>query len=310
MTSQHFQDWKDLLTYRLGEPGSANRMKELLALGVDPNLRTHTGTTPLGAVLNLGSSPSSSRCLSWLDMTHMLLTAGADPNLPCGQGHTPLSQAACLPSPAGIRALLDAGAELSRPSPTRDPVHMAVKARHLDTLLALIAAGATLDCPDRDGELPLTRALETGKSGQWALAFALLEGGAPTQASGPLHRSAMVMACQNPALDIKQTEFIQRLIAKKADINTPDILGRTALVYLVSQFVSDTPASLALVKIMLRAGADPRIPDKQGRNILESCSKVPPMMASLLRQAMVNLDVAQMEQQTVVPSLVRSGPRL
>lgn len=304
ITAQRDQEWKEWFLYRLGEPGSVDAIRVLLTAGADPNKFDDGEITPLGVALTLNPSSTHTLYPGCAEMVEALLDAGADPNRPCGRGHSPLSLAACLPEADLLTVLLDRGARL--PGAGVDPVHMAVKFNRMDSLDRLIKAGAPLDQADQEGELPLTRALEKG---MWFSAWAMLAAGAPTHPSGPLHRSPLLVACQNPSSSVDLPRIIRRLVEEGSDINAPDTLGRTPLVYLVAQINADTPATLALLKIMLRAGADPRIPDNHGRTVLSSPG-IPPLTAAVLQEKVVELDAAQLQQETASSLPARPGPRL
>ena len=299
--------WGDLFRYQLGEPDALERMQALLALGADPNDYGQAGATPLNVVLRSGKSPWKPLQQPWEEMLRTLLAAGADPNLPCAHEKMPLSAAAAMPSVAGVQMLLAAGANPIVPDGFEQPIHVAIKNNRPAVLAALLAAGASVDAPDREGETPLARAIQDN---EFKYAALLIDHGACLDRQGQLQRSAVCLICQRP-ISSASTDLLLKVLRMGADPNAPDLLGRTPLVYLLSQLNGDNPADLAVVKIMLRNGADPRICDNQGQDLFSAIKgRHLPITTDFLRQAIVDLDVRELEQATPVSPPRSSAPRL
>lgn len=91
----------DLRLHYAATLGNAQRVKELLKEGVDPNGRDTNGKTALHCAVGWGGTPKVIR---------LLVEAGADVNARDAQGNAPLREAATWGSLKLVRALLEAGA--------------------------------------------------------------------------------------------------------------------------------------------------------------------------------------------------------
>ena len=113
----------------------------------------------------------------------VLLDAGADLEARAEGGATPLHMAAeWSQSPAVVKALLDAGADLeARAEGGATPLHMAAEWSQSPAVVkALLDAGADLEARNEDGEIPLHRAAVRGYSP--AVVGVLLDAGTDLEA--------------------------------------------------------------------------------------------------------------------------------
>ncbi|MEX0817132.1 MAG: ankyrin repeat domain-containing protein [Gaiellales bacterium] len=108
----------------------------------------------------------------------------ADPTLVSAwsaDGFTPLHYAVFFGDPETVRVLANRGADIETPARNEDfagrarPLHSAVAARRLDTVIALLEAGADPNAERPGGGTPLEEALQVGDDG---LAALLRENGA------------------------------------------------------------------------------------------------------------------------------------
>ncbi len=96
-----------------------------------------------------------------VDAVALLLDSGADPCLHSQAGLTCLQLAAGAAAPACLGLLI--ARQGSKAAPDLDPaVHMAVKRGSVECLRLLLDAGGDVDAPDREGWLPLQRAVWMG----------------------------------------------------------------------------------------------------------------------------------------------------
>ena len=128
-------------------------VRALIEAGVDPNVASNGGRTPLyWAVWN-----GHEACVA------ALISAGVDPNAVNDDGHTPLIWATWNGREACVMALIAAGADLNVASNDGwTPLHRAARGGHESCIMTLIAAGADPDIIDNCGRTPLHRTVEKG----------------------------------------------------------------------------------------------------------------------------------------------------
>jgi ankyrin repeat protein len=238
----------------------------LIDAGADVNAENQLGTTPLSlAALNASA-----------EMGAALLRAGADANASKPSGETVLMTAARTGSADLVRALLAAGADLE---PTRHfrrqtPLMWSASEGHARIAHLLLEAGAPVDVRSQHGTTAL---LLAARAGGVETARALLNAGADVNATEPMlpfdaridveeaqtsGRSPLLIAAASQVatsgweygLEVKPSThetLAMFLLARGADPNVPDSIGRTALHAAVET------GKVALVKAMLAAGADP-----------------------------------------------------
>jgi ankyrin repeat protein len=132
-------------------------VRDLLALGADPDVRDEDGRTPLFSAV-LGGS---------IGLAGLLLEAGADVNARDSQGFSPLHYAAQEDLPEMARLLIAKGADVN----AQDEDGASVLWRAVfsergrrDLIELLIAGGAKPDLPNRAGETPRSLADRLGSS--------------------------------------------------------------------------------------------------------------------------------------------------
>ncbi|XP_078701600.1 uncharacterized protein LOC144927770 [Branchiostoma floridae x Branchiostoma belcheri] len=145
------KDEKALL--KAAEEGNTDRVKQLLAGGVNPNAAGYLQDSPLYKAAQKGHHETVS----------VLLTAGADVNARGAGQESPLHWAAWKGRHETVSALLAAGADVNARNYEQDsPLHLAVgKGRH-ETVLVLLAAGADVNARDDGQDSPLHQAAWNG----------------------------------------------------------------------------------------------------------------------------------------------------
>lgn len=166
--------------------GDVQVMQLLLKAGADPESANHEGETALMRVARTGN----------VEAAKLLLKAGArvDARENWGQ-QTALIWAAAQDQPAMIRFLVDRGAKVDARSAVRDwsrrmtaeerpkdmnrgglsALQFAARDGHIESVQALLDAGAEVDFTDPDGSTPLMLAL---MNGHWDTAKLLIDAGA------------------------------------------------------------------------------------------------------------------------------------
>jgi ankyrin repeat protein len=262
--------------------GDAAMVELLLGAGSDPNTRLRGGETVLMTAARTGR----------LGPVKALLARGADLDARERRGQTALMWAAAEGHAEVVKALLRAGADFRTPLPSGfTPLFFAVREGRNEVVRVLLRAGADVNealqprkssgrAPAR-GTTPLTLAVENG---HFELAAALLEAGADPndQRSGftPLHTLTWVRKPNrgddesgDPAPigsgNLSSLQLVEGLVRHGADVNARlkrgasgrGVLGRAgATPFLLACMTADVP----LMKLLVKLGADPRLPNSQG----------------------------------------------
>jgi ankyrin repeat protein len=223
---------------------------------VDANATSAAGTSVL-----MMAAPDAAKMKALIDH-------GANVNARAKSGYSALMVAAqYLDSDAAISLLLSKGAQVTLPEGTKSPMFgayplfLAAYAGNSKSLAALHKAGDNLnDIMVLIGTSSVSPLVAVARYGNERVARELLALGADVDGpdgSGisPLGRAALG----------NQVETAKLLIAHGAKLDHVDNLGMTPLLYAASIDFGDAE----MVKLLLKAGANPSAKSKQGRTALE-----------------------------------------
>ena len=135
--------------YNAVETGDVDKIRNLLASGVDINSRNDNGRTPLFLATIEGH----------IDVIRVLLAAGADVDIPDDRDMTPLFIASMLARADIVQALLNAGAD---PNGKKPPLLSATYWGHTDVVRVLLDAGADPNYAGNNDITPLELARTRG----------------------------------------------------------------------------------------------------------------------------------------------------
>jgi len=174
-----------------------------------------------------------------------------------------LLSAASRDDAAGVKAALDAGAAIDA-SDSHGQTALLLAVQHGDTELArlLIGRGADINAEAANHDTPWLLAGALGRTG--ILAAMLDTGKVDYGKRNRYGGNALIPACERG-----HVETVRLLLDRsKIDVNHVNNLGWTALLEAV--ILSDGgPAHIEIVRLLLEAGADPNIADKDGVSPLE-----------------------------------------
>lgn len=253
------------------------------------------------------------------------------------EGLNPLIAAVAAHKPGIVEQLLKAGAnpneEASRIYDTKTKKSSIVSAKQGTALVTavrkgfkdiveiLLAQGADVNLPDRNGISPLMAALHKGDS---QMALFLLQKGADanTSESKGFKSTALMLAVQEGLEDV-----VDELIKKRAAVNWEDVLGTSALLYAIKR-MNVTPeawkissgARSRIIKTLLEHGASVSQPDGRGNTALLLAVQAgePNIVASLLQDRGINVNEQQLAQKpylaasfgvkiATLPRLIKTG---
>jgi ankyrin repeat protein len=263
--------------------GNAAILERLLKAGANANSANPEGETALMIAARTGDPAS----------VQLLLAGGADVNArEEWKGQTALMWAAAENNSAAMRLLLTAGADPRARSRggVFTPLLFAVRAGHIDATRVLLEAGADVNEPMADGTSPLVLAVINA---HYALAADLLDRGANPNADGQgwtaLHQIAWSrrpntgfnLPGPSATGDVDSLDLARKLVKLGAKVNARQAkepkdgyrnqLNRIgATPFLLAARSVDLP----LMRLLLEAGADAKIPTEDGTTTLMAAAGV------------------------------------
>ena len=231
----------------------ADLVKLLLAHHADPTVKDLSGATLAEVALAYGG----------IETFDLLKAAGADGGFfePVYKGDAAAVKAALAKDPK----LVDSLNWLKE-----TPLLVAVEKGHLDVARLLMAGGADVNVRGQSDMRPLHYALGPGKNID--MVKLLLEHGAKLEAKDRLGRTPIWIS-------VGRWDEFEFLTAHGADINAQDVEGHTMLFEAAVGW-----HNIEVAEKLLKAGANPDVPDKKGQTLRELAEKRFPDLAELLRQ--------------------------
>lgn len=126
--------------------GSIDTVRSLLSRGLDINMASNMGFTPLTAAIGWGN----------VEVTRLLLDNGADVNIPDNLGMSPLHIAVRYDHMEEAKMLLEEGANVNAKDWRNwTPLHQAAYSGNIDIIGVLIRKGADINAKTTCGETPI-----------------------------------------------------------------------------------------------------------------------------------------------------------
>ncbi len=167
-----------------------------------------------------------------------------------------LLDAAATGDTAAIERSLAAGVKVDIRDPAgRTPLLLATHGNHVDAARALIAAGADVNAKD---QIEDSAFLYAGAHGRVEILKMTLAAGADLKSVNRYGGTALIPACHYGHVDA-----VKVLLGTKIDIDHVNRLGWTALLEAVI-LGNGGPVHTEIVRLLLEAGANPAIADRDG----------------------------------------------
>ncbi len=161
------------------------------------------------------------------------------------------------------------------------PMEVAIQFNNLEAAERLLAAGANVNTENAKGANLLQQAIFRGSARMVGL---LLIYGANIRKSRPDSESLLIKSVRRGQTEIAAF-LIEHLVAtgQANEVNVPDKDGMPPLLLAASQ------KNDVMVKMLLKAGADPKARDASGKNILHALSESPEKLIKQLKKKKKNL---------------------
>ncbi len=211
------------------DSGNIHKVRDLLALGADPNTSDERGVTPLMFAVQSGN----------IDLVELLIESGANVNAYPQNGNTALHAATMAANDSIAELLIRNGAEVNAKNVKGlTPLHFAVWHGLPYLTDILIYYGANVNAKDYRGNTPLMLAAYAGAKLSVRL---LLENGANPNLTDLNKVSPLMVAAQ-----FNDTIICKYLISYGADISLTDSRGANALCYAIANYSNDVVKCLSV----------------------------------------------------------------
>jgi len=213
--------------------GRISEVKRLIVGGIDVNLRTPDGDTPLMVAANNNK----------VEIVRLLLNAGADVNAKNGANNTALIYASLKGHGSVVNELLRAKADVNVKNISReDALIYAVKGKETRMIESLLKAGAKTDDRYEDGRTALIIAAANGYTDGVRL---LIAHKADVNAVDKEHMTALMIASEKGNINL-----VEMLLKSGAHTDSQSTDGDTALGKAIS--INNLP----IVRMLIKNGRD------------------------------------------------------
>jgi ankyrin repeat protein len=204
------------------------------------------------------------------------------------RGETPLLRACTHLCEVSVQALLAAGASVNfqRPGLRNTPLTSVVWYGSSTLLTVLLDANADPNLANGSGETALMMACHKFNITQMDM---LVKAGAMCDTTDPVGRTALHWLATSPYADSNPQAAVQLLLDNKACVNAQDADGQTALIKLCSANLN-FPHRVDFVQVLLDAGADRTIVDKERMTAAQACAANPKVNLGTRLQLMACLE--------------------
>ena len=239
--------------------GNADSIKMLISAGAEICVKDNLGNTPLHCVAaNWGG----------INAIGKLIDAGADVNALDNLSQTPLHVAVIQKNLHSAKKLATKDNVNSKDCQGRTALHSAANNDEVEFVKMLIAEGAKIDCLDNEGMTPIHIAAQSGFGKQLKL---LIDKGRDANQLNNLGETVLEIAEKyknlHQAASEDNIDWVQALIAAKANINEKDQTGMTSL------HIAAQSGFGKLLKLLIDNGGDANQLNNLGETVLKIAEK-------------------------------------
>ncbi|MHC4526735.1 MAG: ankyrin repeat domain-containing protein [Planctomycetota bacterium] len=249
--------------HRAADAGHYEVVEFLVAKGADINARNDDGSRPLHEAARWGQK----------DVVELLIQKGANVNLRKRFGKTALAVAADGDRKEVMRLLVARGADVNIPEDDGSiPLHTVAARGHIDMVELLIDAGANVNANANTIGAPLHMTALSARPESKNIAKLLIAKGADVNQKGFLQD----MTALHLAVDFRNRDIFEVLIASGAEVSVKDENGRTPLHYTSMPKNKLIPDELVteMAGQLIARGADLEAKDKWGNTPLAYALKM------------------------------------
>jgi ankyrin repeat protein len=197
--------------------------------------------------------------------------AGMDPNTKNARGETPLTFAVANCELKTIKAVAEKADINMQDNLGQSPLHLALSKQKEDIFQYLLEKNADVNVGGSKENLKNQTVLYLAVTrGREDLVQKLLEKGADPNIADSNSGVALAEACIGSPMN---QNIIKMLLDKGAKVNQQEKNGATPLIYLAANKQASAEDRRAVAQILLDAGADKKIKDKEGRTALDWANK-------------------------------------
>jgi uncharacterized protein len=214
--------------------------------------------------------------MRWLGLAILAFVALSDPG--AGQTVIELHDAVTSGDEARVSSLIKAGAAIDeRNEPGETALLIAVQKNRIEIAEALMKAGASINAQADNKDTPW---LLAGALGRTEIIAAMIPLGPDLSIRNRYGGNALIPACERG-----HVETIKLLLTTQIDVNHINNLGWTCLLEIV--ILGDGgPRHVDAAKLVLAAGADPNLADREGVTPLAHArAKAQGIVAALIKKA-------------------------
>lgn len=235
---------------------SSAAAKFLLERGAEADVEDESGNTPLHLASIFGHD----------DIIDLLIQHDADIDALNTEGQAPLHLASLYGNPESVKSLLAGGANINIvDNDGNTPLHITALYENHENLDEILKGNPDIDAVNNNGYTPLLLAVQQLENEK--VVEHLLLHGADVNITDRTKKNALLVSVYS-----NRKEYIGIFLSKGMDINSQDEDGNTSLHYPLRNVLRNKmflSFSKEIVNLLIDAGADPYIKNKEGKSPMD-----------------------------------------